>query len=101
MFLNGLGAFATGITLIVVLIAKFTSGGWITALLFSAIILLAVGIKKLYARVGEETAELRGLNPNGLERLIVVLPVARWDKISEKAIRFGLLMGDQIKIINV
>ena len=33
MFLNGLGAIATGITLVVVLVAKFTSGAWITALL--------------------------------------------------------------------
>ena len=33
MFLNGVGATATGITLVVVLVAKFTSGAWITALL--------------------------------------------------------------------
>src|ERR1700739_1214937 len=33
MFLNGLGAVATGITVLVVLVAKFVEGAWITALL--------------------------------------------------------------------
>src|SRR5271154_3495185 len=32
MMINGLGAFVTGITLIVVLVAKFTSGAWVSAL---------------------------------------------------------------------
>jgi amino acid transporter len=33
IFVNGLGAVATGITTVVVLVAKFTEGAWITALL--------------------------------------------------------------------
>ena len=33
MVINGVGAVATGITLIVVLVAKFTEGAWITAIL--------------------------------------------------------------------
>ena len=33
MLVNGIGALATGITLLVVLVAKFTEGAWITALL--------------------------------------------------------------------
>ena len=36
MFINGLGAFATGITVIVVLVAKFVEGAWITVLWFRA-----------------------------------------------------------------
>ena len=33
MLVNGLGAFATGGTLLVVLVAKFTEGAWVTALM--------------------------------------------------------------------
>ena len=40
MFLNGLGAFVTGITVIVVLFAKFVEGAWITLLLVPALILI-------------------------------------------------------------
>src|SRR6202043_715397 len=39
MFLNGLGAAATGVTVVVVLVAKFIEGAWITALLIGLMIL--------------------------------------------------------------
>ena len=39
MFINGLGALATGITTLVVLVAKFVEGAWITALLVVVMIL--------------------------------------------------------------
>jgi amino acid transporter len=101
MFLNGLGALATGVTLIVVLVAKFTSGAWITALLVPAMIWVMLEIKKHYARVNSDTADRGAIRLTGLERPLVVIPVARWDKISEKAIRFGLVMSDEVKIVTV
>src|ERR1700744_18508 len=51
MLVNGTGALATGITTIIVLVAKFTSGAWVTALLVPTLILLMVGVKQHYTRV--------------------------------------------------
>ena len=99
--LNGLGAVATGITLVVVLVAKFSSGAWITAILVPMIIAVMYGIKRHYTRVKIETADPSPLRLTGLEQPIVVIPVARWDKISEKAVRFGLLMSQEVKVVNV
>jgi hypothetical protein len=45
MFLNGLGAIATAISVAVVLVAKFTEGAWITLVLIPALILLMRNIK--------------------------------------------------------
>ncbi len=101
MFLNGLGAVATGITLIVVLVAKFTSGAWITTILVPAIIAVMYSIKRHYTRVTEDTVEVQRIRLTDLEQPIVVIPVARWDKISEKAMRFGLVMSKEIKVVNV
>jgi amino acid transporter len=101
MFLNGLGAVATGITLIVVLVAKFTSGAWITAILVPAIIAVMYGIKRHYTRVRNDTADVTPIRLTDLEQPIVVIPVARWDKISEKAVRFGLVMSKELKVVNV
>lgn len=101
LFLNGLGAVATGITLMIVLITKFTSGAWITVLLVPAIILTMYSIKRHYARVNLETADPSPLRLTGLEPPLVVVPVVRWDKISEKALRFGLLMSHEVKVVNV
>ncbi len=101
LFLNGLGAAATGITLFIVLITKFTSGAWITVLLVPLIILTMHSIKRHYTRVHLETADPSPMRLTGLEPPLVVVPVARWDKISEKALRFGLLMSHEVKVVNV
>jgi amino acid transporter len=101
LFLNGLGAFATGLTLIVVLVAKFTSGAWITTLLVPLIIGIMLGIKRHYRRVKLETADPTPLRLTGLEPPIVVIPMARWDKIGEKAMRFGMLMSPVVKVVHV
>lgn len=101
LFLNGLGAVATGITLCVVLVAKFMSGAWVTAILVPLIIAIMLSVKRHYARVKMETADPTPLRLSGLEQPLVVIPVARWDKISEKAMRFGLVMSKQVKVLHV
>lgn len=101
LFLNGLGATATGITLVIVLVTKFTSGAWITMLLVPMIILTMHSIRRHYTRVQLETADPSPLRLTGLEEPLVIVPVARWDKISEKALRFGLLMSKDVKVVNV
>jgi hypothetical protein len=101
LFLNGLGATATGITLLIVLLTKFTAGAWITVLLVPMIILTMYSVKRHYTRVHLETADPSPLRLSGLEEPLVVVPVARWDKISEKALRFALVMSKEVKVVNV
>jgi amino acid transporter len=101
MFLNGLGAVATGLTLCVVLVAKFVSGAWVTALLVPFLIGIMLMVKRHYARVKRETADPTPLRLSGLEQPIVVIPMARWDKITEKAMRFGMTMSDEVKVVHV
>ena len=101
MFVNGVGALATGVTTIIVLIAKFTSGAWVTALLVPTLIGLMMGIKQHYTRVKGEMTDMTPLNTANLEQPIVVIPMARWDRVTEKALRFGLLLSKEIKVVNV
>jgi amino acid transporter len=101
MFVNGFGAVATGITLLVVLVAKFMAGAWLTALLVPTLILLMLGVKRHYTRVKNEMSEMSPLNLANMEQPIVVIPMARWDRITEKAMRFGLLMSQDIKVVHV
>ena len=101
MFLNGLGAIATGITLLVILATKFLSGAWVTAILVPILILIMIMVKRHYVRVKRETADPTPLRLTGLEQPIVVIPMARWDKITEKAMRFGMTMSNEVKVLHV
>jgi len=101
MFLNGVGATATGITLVVVLVAKFTSGAWITALLVPMLIGMMLAIKRHYQRVAIEIAEPAPLRIGRLEAPMVVIPMAKWDKPAEKALRFGMTLSSNVKVVHV
>jgi amino acid transporter len=100
-FVNGIGAVATGITTVVVLIAKFKAGAWVTALLVPSLIGVMWVVKRHYSRVRREMADMTPLNLVNLQEPIVVIPMARWDRISEKALRFGLLLSKEIKVVHV
>jgi amino acid transporter len=100
MFVNGTGAVATGITTCIVLIAKFASGAWVTALLVPTLILLMAAIKQHYTRV-KGIVQSGPLNLSNLMPPLVVLPMARWDRMTEKAMRFAVLLSSEIKVINV
>jgi hypothetical protein len=101
MTVNALGAVATGITTLVVLVAKFVDGAWITVLLVAAMILMMRAVKTHYRRVDKETACDRPIEPASVTEPIVVVPVDRWSRITEKAISFALGMSNDIRCLHV
>ncbi|MBU0703360.1 MAG: APC family permease [Chloroflexi bacterium] len=58
---NGLGALATGVTLIVVGVSKFSQGAWITILLIPALVVMFLKIRAHYREVAQQLS-LRGLS---------------------------------------
>ena len=57
MFINGLGGIVTGITVLVVLVAKFIDGAWITMLLIPGLLTLMYAVHRHYERVSLEVAD--------------------------------------------
>jgi amino acid transporter len=101
MIVNGLGAVATGITTLVVLVAKFVEGAWITVLLIALMILLMRTVHRHYRRVARETALDRPIRAAEISQPIVIVPVDRWSRITEKAISFALSMSTDIRCVHV
>ena len=101
MIINGFGAVATGITLVVVLVAKFTEGAWVTALLIPALIFIMIAVKRHYDRVACEIATDTYLRMDNLMPPFVVVPMDRWTRITEKALRFGMKLSDQVQAVHV
>jgi len=84
-----------------VLVAKFVAGAWVTALLVPLLIGIMLVVKRHYSRIKREMADMTPLNLVNLQEPIVVIPMARWDRITEKAMRFGLLLSKEIKVVHV
>ena len=98
---NGVGAFATGITTLVVLVTKFTTGAWITALLIPAMIVVMRSVKKHYKGVEVGTALSEPFIASHVEEPIVVMPIDRWSRISEKALAFALSLSVDVRCVHI
>jgi amino acid transporter len=101
MVVNGVGAFATGVTLLIVLIAKFQEGAWVTAVLVPLLMILMQAVKRHYDRVDREITVDRPLCMNNLVEPLVILPLDRWTRITEKGLRFALKLSDQVQAVHV
>ena len=96
MVLNGLGAVATAITVVVVLVAKFAEGAWITLLLIPSLLVFMKWVKRHYERVGREVATNKPLDLTGVKVPIVVVPVDRWSEVSRHGLRFALSVSPDV-----
>ena len=101
MAVNGIGAVATGITLVVVLVAKFTTGAWITAILVPALMSVMVAVRHHYDGVAREVAVEGPMRMENLAEPLIIIPVDRWSRISEKALRFAMKLSDQVQTVHV
>ena len=101
MLVNGLGATATGITVLVVLAAKFVEGAWITVLLIPALLAVMVSVHRHYVALEREIRLDTPLNLTHLQPPIVVVPLQSWTKIAEKALRFAVHLSTEVHALQV
>ena len=101
MLINGLGATATAITVVVVLTAKFLEGAWITVLLIPSLLTLMIAVHRHYLAVGREVQLDAPLDLTHLEPPIVVVPIQGWNKVAEKALRFAINLSTDVHAVQV
>src|ERR1700731_1357535 len=99
---NGLGGFVTGITVMVVLVAKFAEGAWITVIFIPLLIYLFRLVRRHYHMVRLATSCAAPVVPaNQAARPIAVVPIERWSQISRQALEFASRLSPEIIAIHV
>ena len=99
---NGLGGFVTGVTVIVVLVAKFAEGAWITVLFIPLLIFLFRLVRRHYHMISVTTRCIAPAAPaNHSAPPIVVVPVDRWSSVCKQAIEFASRLSPEIIAIHV
>ncbi|HTD21811.1 MAG TPA: APC family permease [Terriglobales bacterium] len=99
--LNGLGAMVTLVTVVVVLVAKFVEGAWITVLLIPILLITMKAVRRHYARIARELKSDTPLELKKLTPPIAIVPITGWNKITEKALCFALELSPEVKAIHV
>jgi amino acid transporter len=97
MIANGLGALATGVTLIVVGITKFLEGAWITVILIPVLVLMFLQVRAHYRDVRHELS-LHGLPPSlrPLTQPRVVIPISGVHRGIVDAVRYAQTISNHV-----
>jgi amino acid transporter len=99
---NGLGALVTGITVVVVLVAKFVEGAWITLLFIPLTIVLFTVVRRHYHAIKVLTTSRVPIHlPNPSQPPIAVIPIDRWSNITREGIQFALRLSPDILALHV
>ena len=98
---NGIGALATGATVLVVLVAKFIEGAWITALLIPTLLISMMAVKRYFDRVAEELQCTEPFNVEGLRSPLIILPVQKWSRLTRKAVEVAYALSRDVEAVHV
>jgi amino acid transporter len=101
MAINAVGAVCTGLTLTIVLAAKFSEGAWITILIILTLIATFYGVHRHYGRVMQELASDEPLQFGELEPPLVVLLIRGWSVITRKATQLALTLSPEVYALHI
>ncbi len=98
---NAVGAIATGITVCVVIVAKFTEGAWMTLILIPVLLFLMIGVGRYYQHIEREIAHDAPLDLGKLDPPLMLVPMLTWNKVSEKALRFAMSISPDVRVLHI
>ncbi len=100
-FVNGLGAIATGVALVIIIVAKFVEGAWITILIIPLLFWLMHSIRRRFDTVAQQ------LRYGPMQHLAqhkppaVMLPMESWNAITAKALHFAMSLSGNVIAVHL
>jgi hypothetical protein len=101
ILVNGIGAVATGLTTCVIVVAKFAEGAWIAVLAIPGLMFLMFAVHRHYQMIIRETASDNPARLEGIAPPIVVMPLQRWSRVAEKALRFAYTLSQDLFVLHI
>ena len=101
MLLNGIGAAATGCTLLVISISKFTEGAWLTLVVIPGLVVLFDRVRRGYERVDRARGSRLPLELTGPTRPVMVVPLLRLDRVARKGLRLAMTLSTDVRAVQV
>ena len=100
---NGLGAGTTGAALVIIMVAKFVEGAWLTLL----VIPLTLGLLKLIRRYYRDlehqvlSGSRRALDLGEHAAPAVIIPLERWDRMAHRAIQTAIRLSPDVVALHL
>jgi amino acid transporter len=101
MMLNMTGAIVTGLTVVVVIVAKFSEGAWITLMAIPVLLSIMYGVHRHYEILSGEINLSRPLDTHLPGEPILVITMQSWSRVSEQALRAAMALSREICVVHV
>jgi hypothetical protein len=101
LIINAIGAVVTGAAFVIIVVAKFVEGAWITLIIVPGLVVILSAIHRHYTRVSQELYPPEQLQTWKVRPLRVIIPIDGWNRVSERAVRFALRISENITAVHV
>jgi amino acid transporter len=101
MLINALGATGTGVALVVVAVAKFGEGAWLTVLVIPLLMYFFTKVNRHYRGIAAAIGTIDPLEPPEPRSPIVVLAAGGWNKIMQQGLKFALRLSREVYVVQV
>lgn len=98
---NALGAITTALALCIIILTKFTEGAWVIVVIAPLLAFLFTKIRHHYQKLSRIIEKPIALEISKSQSPIVIVPLYGWDRVAEKALRFGLLISDTVIAVHI
>jgi amino acid transporter len=99
--INGVGAFATGVTLIIVAVTKFAEGAWLVLIVLPVLFLIMQAIEWHYRDVAAEIAISGPITLREPSPLIAVVPLDHLNSVSARALQAAFAVTKKVHVVHV
>ena len=101
MVLNMAGAIATGLTVLVVIVAKFTEGAWITIIAIPGLMFTMYAVRNHYAKLKREIDISTPLESSLPSSPILVVTMQGWTRVNKQALQAAMGLSRDIMVVHV
>ena len=100
-FINGIGACATGVTLLIVIVTKFAEGAWLVLIILPLLYLIMQAIEWHYREVADEIAISGPISLREQSPLIAVVPLDHINTVSARALQAAFAVTKKVHVVHV
>jgi len=103
LWINGLGALATGAALAIILVAKFTEGAWLTILIIPLTLMLLKLTRRYYRDLERQVllGSRRSMDLRDHAPPSVLIPLERWDRMAHRAVHMASRLSPDVVALHL
>lgn len=101
LWMNALGAVATGFTVVIVAVTKFVDGAWLIVIVVPLLVFFFGRVNRHYRSIAQQIATIDPLDPPARREPIVVLAANSWNKMMRAGLRFALRLSPDVYVVQV